>query len=132
MELTQNRQFGPGTDRTVMFGGSHLALVAGSVIVRSVRNSQVVNALAVVLIEGKSRKTHDVVGEAQRESVLGPLDLPGQVVHLAAQDHLLSEASLDVVGADAERLLLLGIGQDGTVAVEDDPEENCSEKKHAF
>lgn len=124
MVLTQNRQFGPGSDWTVMFGGSHLALVAGRVVVRSVRNSQVVNALAVILIEGKPRKAHDVVGEAQRESVLGPLDLPGQVVHLAAQDHFLAEARLDVVGADAERLLLLGIGQDGPVTVEDDPEEN--------
>lgn len=95
----------------VVFGWPNLTLVEGRIVVGRVGDPQIVDTVAVVLVEGEPRIADDFITEAKRKPVLGPLDPPGQVLDLAAQHHLVPLVRLDVVRRDAEGLLRFGIGR---------------------
>lgn len=95
----------------VVFGWPNLTLVEGRIVVGRVGDPQIVDTVAVVLVEGEPRIADDFITEAKRKPVLGPLDPPGQVLDLAAQHHLVPLIRLDIVRRDAEGLLRFGIGR---------------------
>lgn len=106
-----------------MFGRSNLTLVAGSIVQGSIGDAKIENAITVVLIQRKSWKTYDFVAETQCETVLHPLYLSGQVFHLTAQHHFVSNAGFHIVRCDTEGLLRNF--HYGGIAADDEPAEEC-------
>uniref|UniRef100_A0A182TWC6 Uncharacterized protein n=1 Tax=Anopheles melas TaxID=34690 RepID=A0A182TWC6_9DIPT len=108
---TEDGQLRLRSNWMVVFGRPNLTLVEGRIVVGRVGDPQIVDTVAVVLVEGEPRIADDFITEAKRKPVLGPLDPPGQVLDLAAQHHLVPLVRLDVVRRDAEGLLWFGIGR---------------------